>query len=52
MDGAKLSAAVLSDFFYYLSGVTMIAAIALSMRLIAHERETGHAGADQHRPGP
>ncbi|HKQ68114.1 MAG TPA: ABC transporter permease [Polyangiaceae bacterium] len=38
---AKLSAEVLSDFFYYTSGVTMIGAIALSMRLIAHEREKG-----------
>jgi len=41
MGGAKLSAAVLSDFFYYVSGITMIGAIALSMRLIAHERERG-----------
>jgi ABC-2 type transport system permease protein len=41
MAGAKLSAQVLADFFYYTSGVTMIGAIALSMRLIAHEREKG-----------
>jgi ABC-2 type transport system permease protein len=41
MGGNKLSAQVLSDFFYYTSGVTMIGAIALSMRLIAHEREKG-----------
>jgi len=41
MGGAKLSAQVLSDFFYYVSGITMIGAIALSMRLIAHERERG-----------
>ena len=41
MAGAKLSAQVLADFFYYLSGITMIGAIALSMRLIAHEREKG-----------
>jgi ABC-2 type transport system permease protein len=41
MGGAKLSAQVLSDFFYYTSGVTMIGAIALSMRLIAQEREKG-----------
>jgi ABC-2 type transport system permease protein len=41
MGGTKLSAQVLSDFFYYLSGITMIGAIALSMRLIAHERERG-----------
>jgi len=41
MGGAKLSAQVLSDFFYYVSGITMIGAIALSMRLIANERERG-----------
>src|SRR5207247_7331325 len=41
MSGARLSAQVLADFFYYISGVTMIGAIALSMRLIAHEREKG-----------
>jgi ABC-2 type transport system permease protein len=41
MRGTQLSAAVLADFFYYISGVTMIGAIALSMRLIAHEREKG-----------
>jgi len=36
MQGARLSAQVLFDFFYNIS-----AAIALSMRLIAHEREKG-----------
>jgi gliding motility-associated transport system permease protein len=41
MAGTKLSAQVLADFFYYISGITMIGAIALSMRLIAHEREKG-----------
>lgn len=41
MAGAKLSAQVLSDFFYYMSGVTMIGTIVLSMRLIAQEREKG-----------
>jgi ABC-2 type transport system permease protein len=41
MQGARLSAQVLFDFFYNISGTTMIAAIALSMRLIAHEREKG-----------
>lgn len=41
MGGAKLSAQVLADFFYYLSGITMVGCIALSMRLIAHEREKG-----------
>ncbi|MEJ7731628.1 MAG: ABC transporter permease [Polyangiaceae bacterium] len=39
--GARLSADVLQNFFYYASGTTMIAAIALSMRLIAGEREAG-----------
>jgi ABC-2 type transport system permease protein len=39
MAGAKLSAQVLSDFFYNVSGITMIGAIVLSMRLIAQERE-------------
>ncbi len=41
MGGTRLSAQVLADFFYYISGVTMIGAIALSMRLVAHEREKG-----------
>jgi ABC-2 type transport system permease protein len=35
-----LSAEVLSEFFWAASGVTMIASIALSMRLIAEERQT------------
>ena len=39
--GAKLSAQVLADFFYYLSGITMIGAVVLAMRLIANERERG-----------
>ncbi len=42
-DGARLSADVLSQFFYGATGTTMIAAIALSMRLLAGERETGTA---------
>ena len=37
----KLSAEVLSDFFYFSSGTTMIAAVFLSMRLLAEERQTG-----------
>jgi ABC-2 type transport system permease protein len=41
MGGTRLSAQVLADFFYYISGVTMIGAVAMSMRLIAHEREKG-----------
>jgi ABC-2 type transport system permease protein len=35
----RLSAEVLMNFFYYASGTTMIAAIALSIRLLAGERE-------------
>ena len=37
----RLSAEVLMNFFYYASGTTMIAAIALSIRLLAGERENG-----------
>ncbi len=37
----KLSTAVLVQFFFDLSGVTMIASIPLSMRLLAEERQTG-----------
>jgi ABC-2 type transport system permease protein len=37
----KHSAEVLSDFFYFSSGTTMIAAVFLSMRLIAEERQNG-----------
>lgn len=36
-----LSAEVLERFFYNSSGVTMIASVALSMRLLAEERQTG-----------
>lgn len=39
--GKQLSAAVLGEFFHGASGTTMIACIALSMRLIAHEQEHG-----------
>jgi ABC-2 type transport system permease protein len=39
--GARLSAEVLHDFFYFASGTTMVAAILLSMRLLAEERQTG-----------
>src|SRR5690606_22594662 len=38
-EGPRLSAEVLARFFDGASGTTMIAAIALSMRLIAGERE-------------
>jgi ABC-2 type transport system permease protein len=36
-----LSAEVLQEFFYGASGATMIAAVFLSMRLLAEERQTG-----------
>jgi ABC-2 type transport system permease protein len=36
-----LSAEVLQQFFYNTSGVTMVAALFLSMRLLAEERQTG-----------
>jgi ABC-2 type transport system permease protein len=39
--GARLSADVLHDFFYFASGTTMVASILLSMRLVAEERQTG-----------
>lgn len=39
--GKKLSAEVLSAFFYNSSGPVMIAAVALAMRLIAEERQQG-----------
>lgn len=38
---AKLSADALGEFFYGASGMTMIAAIILAMRLLAEERQTG-----------
>ena len=37
----KYSAQVLSEFFYFSSGTTMIAGILLTMRLLAEERQTG-----------
>lgn len=37
----KLSADVLSSFFEYTSGLTMISSVFISMRLIAEERQTG-----------
>jgi ABC-2 type transport system permease protein len=37
----RLSANVLSDFFYLSAGTTMIAGVLLTMRLIAEERQTG-----------
>lgn len=40
-DSARLSADVLEDFFYFLSGTTMVAGVLLTMRLLAEERQTG-----------
>lgn len=37
----RLSADVLREFFYFASGTTMVAAILVSMRLLAEERQTG-----------
>ena len=39
--GERLSGAVLARFLYNASGLTAIAAVALSIRLIAEERQTG-----------
>lgn len=39
--GARRSSEVLSDFFYYSSGMTIVAAILLSIRLLAEERQSG-----------
>jgi ABC-2 type transport system permease protein len=38
---AKRSSEVLGDFFFYSSGLTMLCALFLSMRLLAEERQTG-----------
>lgn len=40
-DKPKFSSDVLADFFYFSSGITMVAAIFLSMKLIAEEKQTG-----------
>ena len=37
----KLSAEVLSDYFYFASGIAMVAGIFLAMRLIAEEKQNG-----------
>ena len=37
----KLSSEVLSDFFYFASGMAMISGVFLAMRLVAEERQTG-----------
>ena len=39
--GERLSGTVLAGFFYNASGLTAVAAVALSIRLIAEERQTG-----------
>ncbi len=38
---AKASSEVLEDFFYYSFGIVCVAAVLLTMRLIAEERQTG-----------
>ncbi len=40
-DSPKYSAEVLSDFFYFSSGISMVAGLFLAMRLFAEERQTG-----------
>lgn len=40
-NGERLSAEILSNFFYISSGITMGASIFISMRLLAEERQTG-----------
>jgi len=39
--GSKLSSEVVSLFFYFSSGTTMVASVFISMRLLAEERQTG-----------
>src|SRR5438045_7001878 len=41
MTGEKRSADVRKDFFFYTAGLTMVASVFISMRLIAVERQTG-----------
>lgn len=38
---ARYSTDVLSDFFFYSSGVVMVSSLVISMRLIAEERQSG-----------
>lgn len=40
-DEAKLSSDVLKDFFFFSSGIGMVAAVFLAMRLLAEEKQTG-----------
>src|SRR5690606_28284967 len=37
----KLSAEVLADYFYFSSGIAIVAGIFLAMRLLAEEKQTG-----------
>jgi len=37
----KFSADVLADFFYFASGISMVAGVFLAMRLVAEEKQTG-----------
>ncbi len=39
-DAPKYSSDILRDFFFYSSGITMVAALLLAMRLIAEEKQT------------
>jgi ABC-2 type transport system permease protein len=39
--GAKLSSDVLESFFYYSSGMSMVAGVMLAMRLMAEEKQNG-----------
>jgi ABC-2 type transport system permease protein len=41
LEGARRSTEVLTRFFYFASGPTMVAAIFLAMRLLAEERQSG-----------
>ena len=41
LEGARRSTEVLTRFFYFASGPTMVAAIFLAMRLLAEERQLG-----------
>ena len=40
-DDAKFSSDVLKDFFFFSSGIGMVAAVFLAMRLLAEEKQTG-----------
>jgi len=41
LEGVRRSAEVLTRFFYFSSGTTMVAAVFVSMRLLAEERQVG-----------